>query len=322
MTACGACIQQDEEEEQYFATKRIDLSFINAGSSHMPAEQDLEDLVIWGEYIPVGGYKSVDNKEQEVRVNTEYVDLGVRVPVPLQLGDEDEEDHHDHEDSDHDEKTPEYDRMPTTVFETLTTPRKKKSSKRLKIIDEKKALEAAQRHEQEVTDAAARLEKVGAIPKQEELLMDGRGRRQTMVTTATGKVISKKLATAVELEGCIIAHIFFSTMRGNRNFPPLVVTIPKNWPFIKMMRKGMAGMQKTIKKGERPSHDWIYKYHVNKDVSKMRKDIKILFGDKKIEYRGSNLNKKIETAALEPFVNRFWILPRKVEKNKYYRGRR
>jgi len=298
MAACGVSTNYEEDDE-LLTQHRVDLSFFNPGSNHMPVEENLDDLVIVGMSRPLCGAKENDGKQS--RVNTEYINIDIG-KIPLNF-DSDEEDHHE------DEKVGELERMPTTVFGTVTTPKtKKKSIESLPVIDEQKIIEAAHR-----------LEKVGAIPPQDDLPMDGRGRRQTVVTTATGKVISKKLATADELEGCIIAHLFFTTMRGN--FPPLIITVPKKWPFIKMMRKGLAGMQRTIKKGERPSHDWIYNYHVNKEVKKMRKNLKILFGDQKVEFRGSNLNKKIETAALEPFVNRFWILPLKAEKNKYYRGR-
>jgi len=288
MAACGAALSRDEEEE-LFSTKRIDLSFFNAGSSHMPAKKNLKELIVVGKSIRVIP-KPIKTKSEEPEVKI------------IEQGDDDSEGW--------DEKASEYNRQPTTLFSTETTRQSNVKAVRLSEVEEEKVMEAA-----------GRLEKVGAIPKQEELPVDGRGRRQTLVTTATGKVISKKLATAEELEGCIIAHIFFSTMRGNKNFPPLIISIPKDWPFIKMMRKALAGMQKTLRKGERPSHDWIYNYHVNKDKPKIMKELKVLVGDKKVEYRGSNLKKKLESAALEPFVNRFWILPKKPPKSKHYRGK-
>jgi len=289
MAACGATHSRDEDDE-LFSTKRIDLSFSNAGSSHMPAKKNLGELIVVGRSIPVRAkpIKTTTSERPEVKIIDQ---------------DDDESDGWD-------EKGSEYDRQPTTLFSTETTRQSNVNGVRLSQVDEEKVIEAA-----------GRLEKVGAIPKQEELPVDGRGRRQTLVTTATGKVISKKLATAEELEGCIIAHVFFCTMRGNKNFPPLIISIPKDWPFIKMMRKALAGMQKTLRKGERPSHDWIYNYHVNKDKPKIMKELKVLVGDKKVEYRGSNLKKKLESAALEPFVNRFWLLPKKPPKNKHYRGK-
>jgi len=293
MAACGA--KHYEDEEDFFPTRRIDLSFHNPGSNHMPAKKRLDELVVTGKPVSLRPLRTelvldIDEIERE---STKHL--------------------REEESEEWDEKKHEYERQPTTLFDTATTPRGKKQTRERKLskVEENKIIEHAER-----------LEKVGAIPKQEELPVDGRGRRQTLVTTATGKVITKKLATAEELEGCIIAHMFFCTMRGNKNFPPLIITVPRDWPFIKMMRKALAGMQKTINKGERPSHDWIYNYHVNKDKPKIMKDLKVLVGDKKVEYRGSNLKKKLETAALEPFVNRFWILPRKAEKNKYYRGRK
>lgn len=295
MAACG--MGHSQEEEDFFSTKRIDLSFYNAGSNHMPAKKRLNELVITGKPVSIRPLRT----ELVIDINQDERKTGLQ----------------EEESEEWDEKIDEYDRMPTTLFSTVNTP---KSSKKKKTETRERQL--SQVEENKILEHAERLEKVGAIPKQEELPMDGRGRRQTLVTTATGKVISKKLATAEELEGCIIAHMYFCTMRGNRNFPPLIISVPRDWPFIKMMRKALAGMQKTINKGERPSHDWIYNYHVNKDKPKIMRDLKVLVGDKKVEYRGSNLKKKLDTAALEPFVNRFWILPRKVEKNPYYRGRR
>jgi len=294
MAACGATHYREEEE--FFPTRRIDLSFSNAGSSHMPAKKHLRELIVVGKSIPV--------KRERVKILSERELPEGKTPD----GDESDE---------WDLKADDIERMPTTIFSTATTPRNSKDK-------QKSAGSLTKVHENKVLEAALRLAKVGAIPqqpKEEDLPVDGRGRRQTLVTTATGKVISKKLATAEELEGCIIAHIFFSTMRGGRNYPPLIISIPKDWPFIKMMRKALAGMQKTINKGERPSHDWIFNYHVNKDKPKIKKELKVLVGDKKVEYRGANLKKKLEAAALEPFVNRFWILPRKAEKNPYYRGK-
>lgn len=295
MAACGARHYQEDDEE-FFSIKRIDLSFSNAGSNHLPAKKNLGELVLMGTPIPL-------KKEPEILIlnklsNREHSELGEESSEGFDI----------------DEK--EMERQPTTLFSTRNVPRgkqkkKKKDSEVIREVDENKVIEAAQR-----------LEKVGAISKQElEVPMDTRGRRQTLVTTATGKVISKKLATAEELEGCIIAHVFFCTMRGNKNFPPLIISIPKDWPFIKMIRKALAGMQKTLRKGERPSHDWIYNYHVNKDKPKIMKELKVLVGDKKVEYRGSNLKKKLESAALEPFVNRFWVLPKKPPKSKHYRGK-
>jgi len=140
--------------------------------------------------------------------------------------------------------------------------------------------------------------------------LGGLKRQDTLVLSESGTVISKKLATQEELHGAILAHVYFTTARSGK-WPPFIISVPKDYNFMKLMRKAIAGMQKTIKKGERPCHDWIFKYHVNKQVPKMRKELKVLFGGKKVEFRGTNLNKGLESAKLDPLVNRFWILRKK-----------
>jgi len=140
--------------------------------------------------------------------------------------------------------------------------------------------------------------------------LGGLKRQDTLVLSESGTVITKKLATQEELDGAILAHVYFTTARSGK-WPPFIISVPKDYNFMKLMRKAIAGMQKTILKGERPSHDWIFKYHVNKQIAEMRKELKVLFGRKKVEFRGTNLNKGLESANLDPVVNRFWILPKK-----------
>jgi len=140
--------------------------------------------------------------------------------------------------------------------------------------------------------------------------LGGVKREDTLILCESGTVIPKKLATQEELDGAILAHVYFTTARSGK-WPPFIISVPKDYNFMKLTRKAIAGMQKTIRKGERPCHDWIFKYHVNKQIPKMRKELKILFGRKKVEFRGTNLNKGLESAKLDPLVNRFWILPKK-----------
>merc|ERR1719193_1316390 len=205
----------------------------------------------------------------------------------------------------------EMDRNPTTRFSTYSSPRGSKSKygfinslalESLPSIEDLKEENISSDILAEVTSSthiSVDEEEIGQL-----------GRQDTLVRSATGEVISKKLATKEELDGAILAHVYFTTARSGK-WPPFIISVPKEYNFMKLMRKAIAGMQKTIRKGDRPSHDWIFKYHVNKQIPEMRKELKVLFGRKKVEFRGTNLNKGLESAKLDPLVNRFWILPKR-----------
>jgi len=208
----------------------------------------------------------------------------------------------------------EMDRNPTTRFSTYSSPRGSKPD--FGYINELalESLPSAEEDKEELLEDAPIRRLVnsdsGLHRAKSEEEIGPLGRQDTLVRMATGEVISKKLATQEELDGKILAHVYFTTARSGK-WPPFIISVPKDYNFMKLMRKAISGMQKSIRKGERPSHDWIFKYHVNKQVPKMRKELKVLFGRKKVEFRGTNLNKGLESAKLDPLVNRFWILQKK-----------
>jgi len=209
----------------------------------------------------------------------------------------------------------EMDRNPTTRFSTHSSPRGSKPD--FGFINELalESLPSAEDEKEELLKGAPirRFVKSDSglrTTTTEEEDIGPLKREDTLVRMATGEVISKKLATQEELDGKILAHVYFTTARSGK-WPPFIISVPKGYNFMKLMRKAIAGMQKSIRKGERPCHDWIFKYHVNKQVPKMRKELKVLFGRTKVEFRGTNLNKGLESANLDPLVNRFWILPKK-----------
>merc|ERR1712176_382022 len=79
------------------------------------------------------------------------------------------------------------------------------------------------------------------------------------------------------------------------------------------MRKSLAQVQRTLKKGDRGgSHDWVFNYHPNKEIKKIRKELKVLLGARGLEFVGDNLKKPI-SAATKDFVNKVWILPKKAK---------
>ena len=87
------------------------------------------------------------------------------------------------------------------------------------------------------------------------------------------------------------------------------------------MRKSIAELQRAINKGDRDgTHDWVFGYHPNKEVRKIKKELKILFGRRAIEFRDSNLKKPIKSMTKD-FVNKLWILQKKNIGDNSRRGR-
>jgi len=131
-------------------------------------------------------------------------------------------------------------------------------------------------------------------------------------------IYPKKIATGYEQKGKLECHVYFTPRTSAEVWPRLVVTVKEDWDFLKVMRKSIAEMQRAIKKGDRDgTHDWIFAYHPNKQVKKIKKELRVLFGAKAVEFRDSNLKKQIKTMTKE-FVNKMWVLPKKGigEKNR------
>jgi len=141
------------------------------------------------------------------------------------------------------------------------------------------------------------------------------------ITTDKGVVLLKKLATQFEQKGKLECHVYFTPRTSAEIWPHLIVMVDETWDFIKVMRKALAEMQRKINIGDRDgTHDWIFDYHPNREVSKIRKDLKILFGPRALRFRDSNL-KKIIKESTSDFVNKMWILQKSNVSDKHRRGR-
>jgi len=135
--------------------------------------------------------------------------------------------------------------------------------------------------------------------------------RMSPVLTATGAVLPKKIATVYEQKGKLECHVYFTPRTSAEIWPRLVVTVNEDWSFLKVIRKSIAEIQRAIKKGDRDgTHDWVFAYHPNKEVYKIKKELRVLFGATAIEFRDSNLKKKIKTMTKD-FVNKVWVLQKK-----------
>jgi len=280
MAACGRAQYIDDYEN------RIDIGFVNALPSHSVSSnvhrKNLE--------VTVQG----KNKKTKETTNPKKVK---RSKKKLRFN---EASVLDSQTSTRSFKIYEMDRNPTTHFPTIDL--ETINSGFLEISDDK---QPGLNDQEELKSEPTRTSSSSI-----EDALGGLKRQDTLVLSESGTVITKKLATQEELDGAILAHVYFTTARSGK-WPPFIISVPKDYNFMKLMRKAIAGMQKTIRKGERPSHDWIFKYHVNKQIPEMRKELKVLFGRKKVEFRGTNLNKGLESAKLDPLVNRFWILQKK-----------
>jgi len=146
------------------------------------------------------------------------------------------------------------------------------------------------------------------------------GRKSAVVTNEEGYILAKKIATQAEQKGMRECHVYFTPRTCADIWPPLVVTVGENWDFVKVMRKAIANLQRSMVKGERDgTHDWLYDYNPNKDIWKIKKDLKVLFGRKIVSFRDSHL-KKIVKDVTSDFINKMWIL-QKDEKNQKARPR-
>jgi len=131
------------------------------------------------------------------------------------------------------------------------------------------------------------------------------------VNTANGAFMPKKIPKVYEQKGKLECHVYFTPRASAQIWPHLILTVHEDWDFLKIMRKSIAQIQRTIKKGDRDgTHDWVFGYHPNKQVRKIKKELRVLFGGRAIEFRDSNLNKKIKTMT-KNFVNKIWVLQKK-----------
>lgn len=129
--------------------------------------------------------------------------------------------------------------------------------------------------------------------------------------TANGVGLQKKITTSYQHKGKLECHVYFTPRTSVEVWPHLAVTVREDWDFLKVMRKSIAEIQRAIKKGDRDgTHDWVFAYEPNKQVKKIKKELRVLFGGMAIEFSDSNLKKKIKTKA-EGFVNKMWVLPKK-----------
>jgi len=141
----------------------------------------------------------------------------------------------------------------------------------------------------------------------------------SVVETEDGVLLARKLATQREQKGMRECHVYFTPRTAAEIWPPLIVTVGEEWDFVKVMRKSIADLQRCIKKGERDgTHDWLFDYHPNKDIKKIKKELKVLFGQKVISFRGSHLKKHLKDVSGD-FINKMWIL--QIQEDKNYKGR-
>lgn len=135
--------------------------------------------------------------------------------------------------------------------------------------------------------------------------------RVSPVLTSNGAVLPRKIATVYEQKGKLECHVYFTPRTSAEIWPRLVVTVNEDWNFLKVIRKCIAEIQRAIKMGDRDgTHDWVFAYHPNNQVRKIKKELRVLFGATAIEFRDSNLKKKIKTMTND-FVNKMWVLQKK-----------
>jgi len=146
--------------------------------------------------------------------------------------------------------------------------------------------------------------------------------KPVVIRNEDGAVLAKKLATQAEQKGMRECHVYFTPRTSAEIWPPLVVTVGEDWSFLKVMRKSIANYQRSISKGERDgTHDWLFEYHPNKDVKKIRTELKVLFGPKVISFRGSHLRKNVKDVTKD-FINKMWILQKNDDKQGKARVRK
>merc|ERR550534_177090 len=146
--------------------------------------------------------------------------------------------------------------------------------------------------------------------------------KPVVIRNEDGAILSKKLATQAEQKGMRECHVYFTPRTSAEIWPPLVVTVGEDWNFLKVMRKSIANYQRSTRKGERDgTHDWLFEYNPNKDVKKIRTELKVLFGPKVVSFRDSHLRKNLKDVTKE-FINKMWILQKNDDKQGKARVRK
>lgn len=163
------------------------------------------------------------------------------------------------------------------------------------------------------TPAMSGSEEVDAEKKdwEEVIKMDSVVREKncsTPVMTENGQIIQKKIATQFEQKGKRECHVYFTPRTASEIWPHLVVTVDETWPLVKVIRKSLAEIQRAIIKGDREgTHDWVFSYHPNKEIRKIKRELKVLFGRKALVCLGGNLKKNIKDMTSD-FIIKIWIL--------------
>jgi len=227
------------------------------------------------------------------------------------------------------EKLDYLERMPTTLFRTRSSLSKDKMTLQRIFAKNPDEAEGQGRHWERLLEQKSVNLLDADIDEHEEvkcvetsdLMYNPSPLATNPITTDKGVVLLKKLATQFEQKGKLECHVYFTPRTSAEIWPHLIVMVDETWHFIKVMRKALAEMQRKINIGDRDgTHDWIFDYHPNREVSKIRKDLKILFGPRALRFRDSNL-KKIIKESTSDFVNKMWILQKSSVSDKHRRGR-
>jgi len=130
------------------------------------------------------------------------------------------------------------------------------------------------------------------------------------IQTRTGEIIKDKLLTQSDRPDHFQAHVYFSYKRAGDVAPNLVLHLPKSWTFLKLVRKSLAVIQRKISEEDATNILWVFRYHPNQNLQKIRENIRVIFGEKGVSFRGSNLKKEIGPY-LTKFINKFWLQERR-----------
>jgi len=237
-----------------------------------------------------------------------------------------------------------HERNPTTIFDTLSTPLPSPKRDDLENLDQqweaqdREAVELSKKALDDLAEEAKANESPKEDPKEEGLKKpnalstikiptggiggDEVRKKKKLVRDGSmpienefGKAMLKKLATKHEQKGKMEMQVFFTRKKKGNEWPHLVVTVGEDWPWIKVIRKSLATIQKNLKKGDRNgTHDWVFGYHPNKDIRRMRKELKVLLGNRGLEFRDGLLKKHVKEATKE-FVNKIWVIQKTPKSN-------
>lgn len=146
------------------------------------------------------------------------------------------------------------------------------------------------------------LHELGQLPKERTV--------QLKVRRSTGEMIKEKLLTQSDQPDKFQAHVYFTYKRAGDIVPNLVFHLPKNWTFLKLVRKSLAEIQRKTFEHDATNILWVHRYHPNRNLRKIKENIRIIFGEKGVSFRGSNLKKEIGPY-LTKFINKFWLQERR-----------